>query len=65
MVLTADEVQERNGLIDDIVSKCDDPARKVYCGCVRRGSDTEKVARLRELNIRFARLGQLNAKAGK
>ena len=62
MVLTLDEIQERQGLINEIVSKIDDPARKIYQGCVIRGSDQAKVARLRELNIQFSRLGELNRK---
>ena len=65
MVLTTEEVKERNGLIEDIISKIDDPARKIYQGCVIRGSDQDKVAKLRGLNIEFFRLSQLNRKAKK
>ena len=62
--LTPNEVKERKGLIEEIISKIDDPARKIYQGCVIRGSDQDKVKRLRELNIQFAQLKRLNARQG-
>ena len=50
--LTEAEQSERITLESEIVSKVNIPDRKIYKGCVIRGSDPEKVARLRVLRLK-------------
>jgi len=49
------EDKERESLEDELISKVNKPKEKTYRGCVRRGSDKNKVAKLKELRIKRAK----------
>ena len=50
--LTKKEFKDIASLEDELISKKDEPKRKTYKGCIRRGSDKDKVKKLKTLRVK-------------
>ncbi len=50
--LSKKELEEIESLEDELISKKDEPKKKTYRGCIKRGSDKVKVKKLKTLRVK-------------